>query len=490
MRECALSRIQPANSVKHADIARRLLKIAEEEKEKKDSKRKSTGNLREALRSGALFTGAALGAAGGSLGSVFLWDEIIRLLSKTGVINPYKLFYSSLGLSVPLALATGGLTGYGSMSAIDAFLNLFEKRRKKEDNQGKENKEEKAARLYARRLYKLAEEKDKKEGKKKEEESTLYEDLAAALALPTGVILGGVLPVTPVYGFLNSTLGMSEDPAAWFSLGLGSVTAPFGAYYLHKLVNALIARRRKKKSENEEAKSATFRSNLVKSAQEEESSDEKPPKALQAAALLTGALLGGGLAVLPLPYIATLLQIPNFYGEEVATYENIWPPGSRTAAFGLGGLGGLAAANALLNLLYRRRKKKESSSDNTKEGVARLPNLAYKSMLKKAEEKEESSDESDEKEEKRKKFRTDLTKVLFVPPAFFLGGALNEYLLRRPLRSAFLRAFGEPYEGKLYFTRGGHQAFGYTISMLDLLAGLLSAYGVNKLIDRLHATSK
>ena len=486
MRECALSRIQPANSVKHADIARRLLKIAEEEKEKKDSKKKSTGNLREALRSGALFTGAALGAAGGSLGSVLLWDGIIRLLTKMDAIDHYKLFYSSLGLSVPLALATGGLTGYGSMRAIDAF---FEKRRKKEDNQGKENKEEKAARLYARRLYKLAEEKDKKEGKKKEEESTLYEDLAAALALPTGFILGGVLPATPV---LNSTLGMPVGPAGWLSLGLGSVTAPLGAYYLHKLVNALIARRRKKKSENEEAKSATFRSNLVKSAQEEESSDEKPSKALQAAALLTGALLGGGLAVLPLPYIATLLQLPPYgiYGEEVATYENIWPPGSRTAAFGLGGLGGLAAANALLNLLYRRRKKKESSSDNTKEGVARLPNLAYKSMLKKAEEKEEFSDESDEKEEKRKKFRTDLTKVLFVPPAFFLGGALNEYLLREPLSSAFLHAFGVPYEGKLYFTPGGRQAFGYTISMLDLLAGLLSAYGVNKLIDRLHATSK
>jgi len=29
MGECALSRIQPANSVKHADIARRLLKIAD-----------------------------------------------------------------------------------------------------------------------------------------------------------------------------------------------------------------------------------------------------------------------------------------------------------------------------------------------------------------------------------------------------------------------------------------------------------------------------
>lgn len=489
MGECALSRIQPANSVKHADIARRLLKIAEEEKEKKDSKKKSTGNFREALRSGALFTGAALGAAGGTLGGVLLWDEIIYLLSKTGIIDPYNLYYLSSRLSAPLALATGGLTGYGSMSAIDAFLNLFEKRRKKEDNQGKENKEEKAARLYARRLYKLAEEKDKKEGKKKEEESTLYEDLAAALALPTGFILGGALPVPPVYGFLNSTLGMHEDPAGWLSLGFGAATAPLGAYYLHKLVNALIARRRKKKSENEEAKSATFRSNLVKSAQEEESSDEKPSKALQAAALLTGALLGGGLAVLPLPYIATLLQLPNFYGEEEATYENIWP-GSRTAAFGLGGLGGLAAANALLNLLYRRRKKKESSSDNTKEGVARLPNLAYKSMLKKAEEKEESSDESDEKEEKRKKFRTDLTKALFVPPAFFLGGALNEYLLRKPLRSAFLHAFGEPYEDAIYFTRGGRQAFGYTISMLDLLAGLLSAYGVNKLIDRLHATSK
>ena len=471
MRECALSRIQPANSVKRADIARRLLKIAEEEKEKKDSK--------------ALFTGAVLGATGGSLGGALLWYEIIHLLSKMGIIDPYNLYYSSLGLVGPLALATGGLTGY-------AFLNRFEKRRKKEDNQGKENKEEKAARLYARRLYKLAEEKDKKEGKKKEEESTLYEDLAAALALPTGFILGGVLPATPVYEYLNRTLGVPEGPAAWFSLGLGSVTAPLGAYYLHKLVNALIARRRKKKSENEEAKSATFRSNLVKSAQEEESSDEKPSKALQAAALLTGALLGGGLAVLPLPYIATLLHNKpyGFYGEEVATYENIWPPGSRTAAFGLGGLGGLAAANALLNLLYRRRKKKESSSDNTKEGVARLPNLAYKSMLKKAEEKEEFSDESDEKEEKRKKFRTDLTKVLFVPPAFFLGGALNEYLLRTPLSSAFLHAFGVPVEGKLYFTRGGRQAFGYTISMLDLLAGLLSAYGVNKLIDRLHATSK